>query len=345
MNVESQLLFLFSAIGALNGFLLSVYFAFFTKSKGVSKYFLAALLLVVSVRILKSVFFFFNPGLSQFFIQIGLSALVLIGPFLFLYVKAMQQKENLKGWPFHIVPVLLLITVLGIVYPYVEYRPLWRTYIITGIYLFWLVYMIFTTVLLKDLFRKLFSRNHGLHTTEIWTLSVFVGIFLIWLGYRIGSYTSYIVGALSFSFIFFLLILFWVFKRANKPLFFEEMPKYGSKKIAVGEAKEFGAKLARILVKEESFKKANLRLPEVAKALDVSPHYLSQYLNDNLGKSFSAYINEYRVEAAKTMLKTADYFTTEAIGKECGFNSNTTFYAAFKEVTGMTPAKFRKRKA
>lgn len=342
MNVENQLLFLFSAIGALNGFLLSGYFAFFTKSNSRSKYFLSALLFVVSVRILKSVFFFFNPGLSQGFIQIGLSALVLIGPLLFLYVRDVQNTGTKKGWILHVVPVFVFITVLGVLYPYISNRPIWRTYIITGIYFFWFLYMIFTGFLLKDLLKKWVTRSGRLHTTEIWTLSVYIGIFFIWLGYRIGSFTSYIVGALSFSFVFYLLLLFWFFKRTKKTLFFEEKPKYASKKITNSEAEAFGAKLAATVAKDESFKNPNLRLREVAEALGVSPHYLSQYLNDNLGKSFSAYINEYRVAAAKTLLKTADHFTTEAIGNECGFNSNTTFYSAFKGITGLTPAKFRK---
>ena len=86
MNFANQIIFFFSALGAFNGFLLSLYFALVAKKRKFSNYFLAFLLLVLSIRIIKSVFFYFNRDLSNIFIQIGLSACTLIGQFLFLYI-------------------------------------------------------------------------------------------------------------------------------------------------------------------------------------------------------------------------------------------------------------------
>ena len=64
MAEPNQLLFFFSALGAFNGFLLALYVAFHAKKKIFANYFLALLLLVLSIRIIKSVFFYFNPQLS-----------------------------------------------------------------------------------------------------------------------------------------------------------------------------------------------------------------------------------------------------------------------------------------
>jgi AraC-like DNA-binding protein len=66
-------------------------------------------------------------------------------------------------------------------------------------------------------------------------------------------------------------------------------------------------------------------------------------LNDNLGKSFALFINEYRIEEAKHLLKENNSFTLEAIGFEAGFSSKSTFYATFKKVTGQTPSEFKKQ--
>ncbi len=341
MDIERQLLFLLSAIGAFNGFFLSIYFAFFSKLKQVSNYFLSALILVLSIRIIKSVFLYFNGDLAQIYIQIGIAACALIGPFLFLYINTVSTKKLPKGWISHIMPIVVVITVLAIIYPYWSYRKLWSRWILKGIYLQWLLYILFTGYAIRDTLKKLFSRSMKLTRPEIWVLSIFVGVALIWLGYNIGSYTSYIVGAFSSSFVFYLIILFWVFKRDKKAMFFEEQTKYANKKIESQEAKSIRVNLEEIITSKELFKNPNLKLNEVASQLNVLPHYLSQFLNDNLGKSFSLYINEYRIEEAKRLLKTENNYTTEAIGYECGFNSKSTFFTTFKKITGVTPSKYK----
>ncbi|WP_374108005.1 helix-turn-helix domain-containing protein [Tenacibaculum aquimarinum] len=81
-----------------------------------------------------------------------------------------------------------------------------------------------------------------------------------------------------------------------------------------------------------------------AKKLNIRPQLLSQFLNNNLSKSFSQFINEYRIEEAKHLLKTHPNLKIEIIAEKCGFNSNSTFYTAFKKVTSTTPAKYIRNK-
>jgi AraC-like DNA-binding protein len=68
---------------------------------------------------------------------------------------------------------------------------------------------------------------------------------------------------------------------------------------------------------------------------------LSQLLNENLGKSFPTYINEYRVNEACKLITSNGNLSFEAIGYEAGFNSKSTFYTAFKKVKNITPADFK----
>ena len=82
-------------------------------------------------------------------------------------------------------------------------------------------------------------------------------------------------------------------------------------------------------------------LSDVAKKLQISVHQLSQLLNDNAGKSFPLFINEYRIEKAQQMLTASQHLTLESIGYECGFNSKSTFYTSFKKIMGTTPAKYK----
>lgn len=342
MNFENQIIFFFSALGSFNGFLLSFYFALNAKKKKFSNYFLSLLLLVLSIRIIKSVFFYFSPNLSVLFVQIGLSACILIGPYLYLYIKS-QTKENEKNpWIIHTIPFLIAITIVGIIYPYWSHRALWSKFFVSLIYLQWFIYIIFSGIELKNILKKLFNRKEKLNDIEIWLISIFTGTTFIWFAYNIGSFTSYIVGALSFSFILYLLILLWAFKKNKNTLFFEAKEKYGNKKIDIEKIKSISKNLT--VIKDRAlFKNPDLKLSDVAKELNVLPHTLSQYLNDNLNKSFSLFINEFRIEEAKSLLISDNNYTIEAIGYDSGFNSKSTFFTSFKKITGITPSKYREQ--
>ncbi|MBL7757174.1 MAG: AraC family transcriptional regulator, partial [Chitinophagaceae bacterium] len=52
---------------------------------------------------------------------------------------------------------------------------------------------------------------------------------------------------------------------------------------------------------------------------------------------FTLFVNEYRIDAACRMLSQPTNFTIEAVGDEVGFNSKSTFFAAFKKIKGLTP--------
>ncbi len=339
MPEPNQLLFFFSALGAFNGFLLSIYVAINTKKKVFANYFLAFLLLVLSIRIIKSVFFYFNPQLSNIFIQIGLSACILIGPFLFLYLKSFTgtQKPN---WPLHIIPFITGITILGIAYPYTDHRSVWSSWIVTGIYLQWLVYIIASLKYIIPILKKI-KQKEKLKDLEVWLLSIYVGVVIIWLAYKFGAYASYIVGALSFSFVFYLFVLLIIFRNSRETSFFQEKEKYKNKEIDKETLDLMGQKLS-IIVEKELFLDPDFTLEAAAKELKVTKHLLSQYINETLGKSFSNLIKEYRVEKAKKLLETENNYTIEGLGYDSGFSSKSTFFTAFKKITGTTPAEYQK---
>jgi len=88
--------------------------------------------------------------------------------------------------------------------------------------------------------------------------------------------------------------------------------------------------------------KLNLKLISIQ--TNLSEGYLSQIINSNTDKNFNEYINNMRVENAKKLLLDNDYFkyTITAIGLESGFNTKSSFYSAFKKITGYTPNNYKK---
>ena len=338
MIESNQLLFFFSALGAFNGFILSIYFAINAKKKNFTNYFLSLLLLVLSIRIVKSIFFYFNPHLSNIFIQIGLSACVLIGPFLFLCLKSYKVEK--LNWTKHVVYYLLVITILGIFYPYVEHRAIWSKWIVCAIYSQWFIYIILSLKYLRPIFLKI-KEKETLKRIDIWFLSIYFGVAFIWLAYSMAAYTSYIVGALSFTFVLYLIVLLLVFKTNSESTFFNEKEKYKNKEIDKETLNLIDQKLS-VIVEKELFLNPNFSLEEAAKELKLTKHLLSQYVNEVLGKSFSSLIKEYRIDKAKKLLETETNYTIENLGYDSGFNSKSAFFTAFKKTTGLTPAEYQK---
>lgn len=96
--------------------------------------------------------------------------------------------------------------------------------------------------------------------------------------------------------------------------------------------------------KEKIFRQTDLTINKLADHLHVSRTYVSQVINEKIGKSFIQFINEHRVTEACIMLadKGNRLFTMEHIASEVGFNSITSYNRAFKKVAGVTPSFYLK---
>ena len=86
----------------------------------------------------------------------------------------------------------------------------------------------------------------------------------------------------------------------------------------------------------------NIKIQTVADELGVQPHVLSAYINQVYGLRFNDLVNWCRIQYIKDGLNSAkwDLLTLEGISEEAGFNNRTTFLAAFKKFTGVTPTAF-----
>jgi AraC-like DNA-binding protein len=102
-------------------------------------------------------------------------------------------------------------------------------------------------------------------------------------------------------------------------------------------------KLIRLMENEKFFMKSDITLNKLADELMISPHHLSQIINEKTNQNFFDFINSYRIEEAKKLLvdPKGELLTILAIADEVGFNSKSAFNNAFKKNTGMTPTEYR----
>jgi len=102
-------------------------------------------------------------------------------------------------------------------------------------------------------------------------------------------------------------------------------------------------KLELLCKDQHIYTDSTLNREKVAEKLGISAGYVSQIVNTITGDNFAHYINQYRVEAVKEMISDPEYdnYTLLTMGLESGFTSKTTFYNAFKKVTGQTPNEYK----
>lgn len=347
MDSSKELLFFFSALGAFNGIILSIYFFFFTKKKFLTNYFLGALLFALSVRVAKSVFVYFNPTLPKMYLQFGLTACFFIGPCLYFFLKSAVDEINVmpKSWKLTLLFWAILIVAVGVIFPYEYYPQLWRFYFIRVIYLQWFIYIAFSGLEIKAILKKIFSRKEKTSPSELWFGMLFLGIFLLFVFYLLALLGApaaiYISGGVVFSFILYLIVSILLYRKRTDDLFLLNGPKSTVKKIVTEEAEALSQKLESIMYEKALYKNPNLTLQELAKEINISSHQLSQLLNTNLGKNFTSFVNEFRIKEACEMIVSNDKLTLEAIGYDVGFNSKSTFFAAFKKHTGKTPSNYQ----
>jgi AraC-like DNA-binding protein len=90
------------------------------------------------------------------------------------------------------------------------------------------------------------------------------------------------------------------------------------------------------------FQDNELSLAKLAESSGLNIHLASKAINECSGGNFYDWVNLYRVEKAKSLLLESNAQVSR-ICFDVGFNSKSTFYAAFKKVTGLTPGSFRKQ--
>lgn len=117
-------------------------------------------------------------------------------------------------------------------------------------------------------------------------------------------------------------------------LFFDGMnqEEQGEYKFALAEAVEYI---------RANYTSPALTLSEVAKAVFLSPSYLSHLFKKELSYTVNDFITFMRVEEAKRLLK-GNSLPVSEVGELVGYYNPSYFVKVFKKTTGMTPMEYRK---
>lgn len=95
--------------------------------------------------------------------------------------------------------------------------------------------------------------------------------------------------------------------------------------------------------REALYRDSDLTLTKLADLTGVSPHHLSEVLNQHAGQNFNYFVNAYRVDEVCRRFESAGTTKILDIALEAGFSSKSTFNFIFKKIKGVTPTQFRRQ--
>ncbi len=335
MSATTLTLILLSSIGFLLSGFFSAYLLFLKKHKSQINLLLGGLLLVLSFRIGKSVFYNFTE-LPVVIKNLGLAANLAIGPFLLLYGKVLFQQQKLRRkeiW--HFLPAIIYV-MLSPVIPNESGHDLW--------------YASYSFVIVQQLcylgLSGLIIENWKAawqHVQQKGFVILWAAISLIWLTYLLiflQLLPVYLFGALAYSTLVVLLAYFIV--KEEYP--FIQKRKYSQSRLSPQQSQQYLNLLREKITQDKSYLNPKLSIQDLAAQTNLPAKVISQVINEQLQLNFSAFINTYRIEEAKEKLTAEAYrqYTIASIAYDCGFNSISSFNTTFKTITKQTPSQFRK---
>ncbi|BBI31254.1 response regulator transcription factor [Cohnella abietis] len=83
-----------------------------------------------------------------------------------------------------------------------------------------------------------------------------------------------------------------------------------------------------------------IRLEDISAQVFVTPNYFSRIFKEETGQHFTEWLNKYRVEKAKILLKDVSAKIYE-VAERVGYNDYKYFTHIFKKATGLTPKEYR----
>jgi AraC-like DNA-binding protein len=80
---------------------------------------------------------------------------------------------------------------------------------------------------------------------------------------------------------------------------------------------------------------------------DIPVHHLSYYFNEHLNINFNTWKNDHKINHIIFLIENGsnEMLTLDALAKQAGFGSRTTFFNAFKQKTGLTPSEYLNKRS
>jgi len=120
--------------------------------------------------------------------------------------------------------------------------------------------------------------------------------------------------------------------------------KYVSNTMTRSEARDIACRVDEVMNKQKPYLQSDLKVAMLAEMVGISSHKLSQFFSQHKDVSFYDYVNKYRVEEFKRMVREDNVgnYTLSAMAEKAGFSSRASFFRYFKNIEGISPGEYLK---
>lgn len=379
LNIDAISVFIFQ--GVFLGLILSLFFIFKPSSNSAANRYQGLLLLTLALCILEMVLNMTGFITRVLFITNSTEPLnLVIGPFLYLFIKrSIGQDGSKKEW-FHFLPAIIY---LGYIFPdflqpaafqynsYVNsFHPDWplldfqtdfatdplgiKKYLNIATAAQMSLYILISMLKLDkksrltgpSVFRTKDEMLRSLRNMVLHILVIILIFIIVKLNFQ-ADLGDYFIGAYVSLF-----VMITTFRIMNDSAYFERsasfmdisIGKYLKSSLNESEKQKILTTIIREFGKGNYYTENLASLENLAKKIGESKHHVSQVINEKLGKNFYELLASYRIEKAKGILAEdkSSRLTIEEVSEMVGYNSKTAFNNSFRKLTGKTPSEFRK---
>ena len=104
---------------------------------------------------------------------------------------------------------------------------------------------------------------------------------------------------------------------------------------------ELMRRITALMEEKQLFKVSDLKVSDIANELRTNARYVSDCIKNSTNYSFTQYVNSYRIQHAQQLMRDFPDQKISTIYIDSGFTNETTFFRAFKAITGMTPKDWK----
>lgn len=324
--------------------------------------------ILLSFWLIISAFEFLTSGIdiSRGFIHLS-NPFLIFNPLLYFYTRSLiYPRKKLKWWYLvHVLPYFLIkvcgyffnIELSTVDFFKIDHSTWFKMTLGVASVLSFAGYSIPSIIMVHR--HRINLKNEFSSINRQITLGWLLFVIIFYMIYMVAAYTLGIIDIfteintyaqfVTFASLLVLIYIFSFYGLLQKQIY-RELPgklnktvKYRNSRLSEKEKKEIEVSLEKYFVLRKPFLNSELTINHVATSLGIPRHSLTEVLNTVLGKNFFRFVNEYRVEEVKKKLadNAYDHYSFDAIGYECGFNSKSSFYSVFKNITGKTPQEYK----
>lgn len=100
-------------------------------------------------------------------------------------------------------------------------------------------------------------------------------------------------------------------------------------------------RISQLMERERPYLDSSLKLADLAARLETNRNVVSACINSQWGCSFSQFMATYRVEYAKELIRKHPDMKMTQVWLQSGFTTESSFFRAFKAMTGSTPSEWK----